>query len=120
MKCPNGWICSEDCAHYLGIDQCDYVEEEVSIQEIADKIEKQVSVEAKKDAEVIKSKHEELDEHEKFWRDWARTSPPDSLKQREPINAMSGSINFGGGGSVKRKKSKKGNKPTVYVWGETS
>lgn len=111
--CQEGWEC-EDCAYNKG--RCTYEEEyrEVNIQEIADQIEQQVSAGAKKDAEAIKSR-----EPEDFWQWWGRTSPPDSLKQREPINAMSGAINFGGGNSSRVKKSKKGNKPTVYVWGET-
>lgn len=79
-------------------------EETVNIQEIADKIEQQETKQVIKDAEGIKAKEPELGEHERFWRDWARTSPPDSLKQREPINAMSGGIVFGGGSKNSRRK----------------
>lgn len=106
MDCPQGWEC-DDCL-YLTQNECTW-EEEVNIQEIADKIEQHETKQVIKDAEVIKSKElKELDEHEKFWRDWARTSPPDSLKQREPINAMSGEIERGGGSkSGKRHKAAK-------------
>jgi hypothetical protein len=111
MNCPQGWLCNEDCAYYLGIERCDYVEEVVNLKEIAATIEVRHIEKAKEDAEKIIRKNE-LGSLEWFYS----TKPPDN-SVLEPINAMSGSISFGGGG-IKRKKSKKGNKPTTYVWGE--
>lgn len=105
-ECPNGWKDCEVCLykHPCKLGLYEPEEDEVNIQEIADKIEKQDKEQVKKDAEVIKLKNE----HEDFWQWWGRTSPPDSLKQREPVNAMSGAIERGGGSkSGKKKKLKK-------------
>lgn len=55
-------------------------------------------------------------EGDDFWAEFGSYRASD-LREKPVLHG--GAIVLGGGGSVKRKKSKKGNKPTVYVWGET-
>lgn len=55
-----------------------------------------------------------MDEDER-WEDYRKYHEP-SLMYKVPIPAGEGKP--GGGCTMKVKKSKKGNKPTVYIWGE--
>jgi hypothetical protein len=100
-------------------------EEEMNLQQISEEIERKDIKQAHEDAERLikanekREKSEEgLTEHEKFWRDWARTSPPDSLVQREPTNAMSGAIEHGGGSNNSRRKQPAKKMPEyLKTWG---
>jgi len=122
MDCPQGWLCNEDCAYYLGIDKCDYVEDTVDLKEIAVKIEQETVQKAKQDAEKIKMKSDpqtliNADSHE-VWRWWGVSSPPDALIQKEPINSMSGAIEKGGGSNNNRRKQPTKKAPEyLKTWG---
>lgn len=127
-ECPNGWECSDECSYWdKYIQDCTYhAHERTELKKIADETEAKVLKKAHEDAEVIKTKQcsDPLTiiggSSETFWAWWGKSSPLDPQNiTREPINAMSGAIEFSGGGNVRVKKSRKGNKPTVYVWGET-
>jgi len=51
------------------------------------------------------------------WAEYYKYHPHD-LISKEPTKCMAGAIVPGGGGKIKTKKDTKGNKPTVYKWGE--
>lgn len=122
-NCPNGWPSCEDCQYYQQslFGPCPI---EPDIQEAAATAEKTVDQEAAKSVKEIKKQNSSdpsrliRSNSANFWRWWAGSSPPDAFVQRDPINALAGAIVLGGGSKNMRKKSKKGNKPTQYVWGE--
>lgn len=117
MNCPNGWTECELCKYYR-LKQCEYdfAEEKVDLKEIAAEVEKSVARDARESGEKLIKKRE-LEEGSLEW--FYSMKPPDN-NVLEPINAMSGAIVLGGGSKSGGKKSKKGNKPTVYVWGQTT
>jgi len=116
-ECPNGWIC-EDCQHesVCAIGQY-YVEP--TIIEIAEKIDKEVTQEASKDARAIMrgtwfDNYNRMDEQER-WAEYAKWPTPHlHFKPALPLDGPSSP----GGSKSKCSKSKKGNKPTQYLWNE--
>jgi|GEM_PF-2331446 len=121
-ECPNGWLC-EECLHeeVCAIGQY-YIEPEITIIEIANKIEKEVVKEASKDARNIirgtwASQFLSMTEDQR-WEDYRKHHIGD-LMYKEPYKAMAGAIVPGGGSKSNVKKSNKGCKPTVYIWGAT-
>lgn len=120
--CPNNWQNCEDCMKLRDCRAGLYHGEPEAIIEIAATVEKQMDKEVVATVENIKrgtwaKRFAEMSEEER-WQDM-RKYPIPNLHTVEPYKAMAGAIVPGGGGSNRVKKSKKGNKPTVYVWGET-
>lgn len=119
IPCPQGWTECELCDYYR-FKQCEYgfVEDIVDLKEIAVKLEQEIIKKAKQDAGVIKSKTPLVSADSKtFWNWWGKTSHKHMVNEKDVILPLGGPVSFGGGG-IKRKKSKRGNKPTVHVWGE--
>lgn len=55
-------------------------------------------------------------ESDEFWQRWGRYSPPDPLtRQREPVNAMSGAIERGGGSKSGKKHKNPVKKAPEYM-----
>ena len=118
--CPNGWECT-DCQHesFCAIGQY-YVEPEITIIEIAAKVEKAVVQEASRDARNIKrgtwaSQFLSMNTEQR-WKEYGKWPTP-HLHYKEPI-PLDGLSSPGGGGSKNAKKNNKGCKPTQYKWNE--
>lgn len=113
MNCPNGWECNEDCRYLLTKERTwEEEEEKVNLQEIAIEVEKDVAQKARSAAEKLMEKT-----GDEFWQEFYGYRA--SNLHEKPVNPLDGQIVLGGGSKSGKKKSKKGNKPTVYVWGET-
>ena len=110
--CPNGWWNCELCARERECKAGLYHGEIDRVVEVADIAEKQIVKEAIKSALVIKGLQSDND----FWGWWSRSSPP-NLHAKEAL-PLDGPSSPGGGSKSNVKKSKKGNKPTQYVWGD--
>ena len=120
-QCPNGWNDCECCAHQRACIAGMYEPEEDNIEIVI----KAAAVSEKViDAEVRESIHKirgtwaegflKMSEKER-WEDLRKYHIP-SLMDKVVLPAGEGSP--GGGSKSNAKKSKKGNKKTVYVWGE--
>lgn len=118
--CPNGWTECAVCKHERECRAGLYRGEKDILIIAAEICEKSVMAEAKESAEKIKGTWQEefLQQPSKDIWAWMNKWKVPNLHEKEPWQAMSGPSAPGGGGA-KNKKSKKGNKPTVYVWGET-
>lgn len=108
-ECPFGWIDCRDCLYFglckaLGVDAV-YAHRE-TIRKAAEIAEETVHEEAVKSARIISTPRELIQaDSEDFWRFWAATSPPDpENRTREPVAAMGGAIERGGGSKSNRKK----------------
>jgi len=124
--CPNGWTDCNLCAHNEACKNGTYTAEledhelETDLGIVIEDIELPMPAEVvESDASTRgtwASRFNAMTEAER-WEDIRKYHPP-NLLHKEPVKCMAGAIVPGGGGTVKVKKSKKGNKPTVYVWGE--
>lgn len=120
-RCPFNFEC-EDCL-YNKKAYCSYIaeEEQVNLQEIADKIEKQDYEQTMKDAEALIKANEEREktESEAFWSWWGRTSPVDPQCMQKPvILPMPGGFQPGGGSSSRRRKQPSKKAPEyLKTWG---
>jgi len=123
MECPNGWLECSLCAHEKKCKADDYKGEEnvdvvVKAAEVAAKV---VNAEVVKNIESIRGtwpdKFNAMTEEER-WKEHRKYPTPNLHTIVDPYKAEVGAIVPGGGGTAKAKKSKKGNKPTVYIWGE--
>ena len=110
MVCPNNWSDCTMCKHERECKAGLYHGE--TIVEVAKIVEKQMIREAIKSAVIIKGLQSDTD----FWGWWSRSSPP-NLHYKEVL-PLDGPSSPGGGSKSNVKKSKKGNKPTQYVWGD--
>jgi hypothetical protein len=118
--CPNGWTECAVCKHERACRAGLYRGENIIIK-AAEIVERVVTAEAIESAEKIKGTwFEEFlkQPSEDIWAWMAKWKVP-NLHEKEPWQAMSGPSAPGGGSKSNIKKSKKGNKPTQYVWGET-
>ena len=119
--CPNGWKHCEMCSHerkcIAGLYHGE-IETIVLAAEIAEAVVSKAAIES---AMKIKGTWFEgfnrMCEEER-WRDYRKYHVGD-LMYKEPYKAMAGAIVPGGGSKSNVKKSNKGCKPTVYIWGAT-
>lgn len=117
-ECPNGWLC-EDCQHEQQCAIGQYYIEPITIIEIAEKIEKEVVKEAVRDARAIMrgtwfDNYNRMNADER-WNEYGKWPTPHlHYKQPIPLDGPSSP----GGGSKSKAKSKKGCKPTQYLWNE--
>ena len=120
--CPNGWESCEDCKYDRGCKPGSYhietdLEVVIRAAEVSERVTQREAVESTERIKGTWSDHFlKMDEAER-WEDYRKYHIGD-LTYKEPVTCMAGPISPGGGGAMKVKKSKKGNKPTVYVWGE--
>lgn len=116
MGCHEGWEC-EDCMYNKG--HCTYTEEEMNLQQIAEEVEKRDYKETMEQAEVlIKARGREKPEEGTL--EWFYSTHPPDYNVKEPINAMSGAIKFGGGSkSGKKHKVVKKSNPFDYLRAES-
>jgi len=110
-ECPNGWSDCLNCSHEEQCRKGFYHGEENRLVEVAEIIEKQIDKEVAEGVKILKALPEE-----DFWAEWGKYSTP-NLHAKEPYKCMYGPTAPGGGGMKGAKKSTKGCKPTVYVWG---
>lgn len=110
--CSNGWECGDECYYWdIYNKQCNYhAEERAELQKIADEIGEKDRRQAREEVKWIRQYSDPVRlikaSSANFWDWWAGSSPPDSLKQKEPINAMSGAIELGGGSKSGKKRKK--------------
>lgn len=112
-QCPNGWKCGEDCLHFTRGCTTDHPYIATALEMAAEASEMATHNEAVESVEIIKGKparaYTDMDRFDS-WRVLG-------LHHVEPL-PLDGPSSPGGGSKSNVKKSKKGNKPTVYVWGQ--
>jgi hypothetical protein len=127
--CPHNWTNCELCANLKACNDGTYTPELEPTESDLDIVIKAAEISERViQAEVVESvirirgtwseRFSQMTENER-WAEYRKHKPPDLLA-KEPYKCMSGPTAPGGGSSGKIKKSKKGNKPTVYVWGENT
>jgi len=117
MECPHDWNNCSECANVelciAGLYKPNPNDHDV-LMKAAKIAEEVVTKDAIESAEKIKGLQADTD----FWTWWGRTSPP-NINSKIPL-PLDGPSAPGGGSKIRVKKSKTGNKPTVYVWGDNS
>jgi len=120
--CPNHWPNCEECKYDRSCKPGHYhIETDLEVViRAAEVSEKVVNVEVVESVEKCRGTwfdgFSKMSREER-WKDYRKYHVAD-LVSKDPVKCMSGPTAPGGGGAMKVKKSKKGNKPTVYVWGE--
>ena len=121
--CPNKWINCEECKYVRECTPRNYhIETDIEVMIRAAEVSERV-VNAEVVESVEKCRGTWFDGFSKMtreerWDDYRKYHIGD-LMSKEPVTCMAGPISPGGGGAMKCKKSTKGNKPTVYIWGST-
>jgi len=120
--CPNHWPNCEECKYDRSCKPGHYhietdLEVVVRAAEVSERVTQREAVESTERIKGTWADHFlKMDEAER-WADYRKYHVAD-LTYSEPITCMSGPSSPGGS-TMKCKKSTKGNKPTVYIWGST-